>query len=364
MSEEKNGSAAPAEKPVDDGLDTILHELNQLECGGVERVVATIARYDTKHRHKVISYLDGPMRQEFEALGVEVHVPAPGDSTDIPAQLVHAHTGGGPSVIAQQMGSMFPIIETIHSPVKSAVRRDQVMRKVGVSKAVCALNPESRLIYNGIDFKRLEDPASRAAARKALGVRPDSLVIGRIGRVAPDKYVEEFLLACKELQKDTDCDVVIAGQESSKKGYLGRIKLMAECLGIRNVKFPGYMNPKDCLPAFDVFLYPSKDEGFGLVFAEALHFGIPVVTYNTPLTQELMAGFATLTGPTAENLAQGVRVTIQPAVRDYFQERGPVEVQQRFDGERMAEEYSALYEEVIAECQERTLTSLAPSATA
>ena len=50
----------------------ILHELNQLEKGGAERVVASIIRHDKDNKHLVFSYKDGPMRPILEAAGAEI----------------------------------------------------------------------------------------------------------------------------------------------------------------------------------------------------------------------------------------------------------------------------------------------------
>ena len=343
-------SEAPGtEAPQGEEQFPIAHELNQLEAGGVERVVLTIAKYDKRHQHKVIAYKDGPMREEFEAAGVEVIVPKKGELLDVAMAMLHVHTGGAASKMADELaGGPVSIVETIHSPVKSAVRRELVKRKVGVSDVVTRLNPGAITIKNGVDFSRL-DPIPREAIREKLGIPQGALVIGRVGRVAQDKYLEEFLLACREVQRTRDCHVVVAGQESGRKGYMARVKLAAECLPVRNVHFTGYANPAHIVPAFDVFLYPSKQEGFGLVFVEAMALGVPVVTYDTPVTKELLGGYAVLTGQSVADLAKGVEWALKPSWRAHLQSAGPQFVTDEYDGERMALDYSDLYEEVLQE---------------
>ena len=99
----------------------ILHELNQLDLGGVERIVGNIAKFDQANKHKVLAYQDGPIRSFLEDCGVEIHVvdEKTGGEADVDADLVHIHCGGGISRLASQLGHAFPIVETIHSPVKS-----------------------------------------------------------------------------------------------------------------------------------------------------------------------------------------------------------------------------------------------------
>lgn len=337
-------------------MGKVLHELNQLEYGGVERIVHTIAKYDKTNEHTVMAYKDGPMRAEFEAIGVKVELVNQGtdEHRDFELDVIHIHTGGAASKLASDVQGLLPVIETIHSPVKSAVRREYARAKVGVSNHVTRRNPGAVTIYNGLDLDRypVGNPSGcKAELREKFGIPQDALVIGRIGRVAPDKYLEEFLLACREVQKTVpDCHVVIAGQESSQPGYMGRAKLTAACLPVNNVHFLGFQEPKDVLPALDIFLYPSKDEGFGLVYAEAMLYGLTVVTYDTPLTKELFGGFVMLTGPTIKDLANGVLAAGKgSAVADYYFEKAPEFIRERYDGQRMAREYAELYAKVKAE---------------
>lgn len=332
----------------------ILHEVNQLEAGGVERIIHTIATMDKRHKHKILSYKDGPMRKVFEDSGIEVIVGRPGQEFDVAADLIHVHTGGQNSLLAEDLKGAHPIVETVHSPVRSAVRKQYVDTRVGVSALVCRMNDGSVLIENGADLSRLDGPKSRAEIRTALGIPQDAFVVGRIGRVAPDKYVEEFLLTLRELQRGgTDCWGVVAGQDSGRLGFRSRMKMMAQCLPVKNCLFPesgkegvpaGYWEPREIVPAFDVFLYPSKDEGFGLVFVEAMLLGVPVVTYKTELTIAMIGGRSVLTGDSIKDLAQGVLACAKIGADSLLGDTQ--DLRERFDGARMAGEYSDLYDEV------------------
>ncbi|MCL2172296.1 MAG: glycosyltransferase family 4 protein [Candidatus Bathyarchaeota archaeon] len=82
----------------------------------------------------------------------------------------------------------------------------------------------------------------------------------------------------------TDLMFIIAGSDEQDKAYVQMIKqLVAEC-GLTNyVKFLGRVDNKalnDLYARCDVFVLPSLDEGFGLVIAEALSFGKPVIGTN------------------------------------------------------------------------------------
>lgn len=67
-----------------------------------------------------------------------------------------------------------------------------------------------------------------------------------------------------------------------------------------HVRFLGFVAPED-LPALytlaSVFAYPSLTEGFGLPVAEAMAYGVPVVTSSGTSTEEVAAGAAVLVDP-------------------------------------------------------------------
>lgn len=340
----------------------ILHELNQLEMGGAERVVHGIAKHDTKNKHVVYSYKDGPMRQEFEAVGVEVLIEDPKVTHDCNSDIIHIHTGGDLSKMASAIKGRLPIIETVHCPVVSAVRDKWVVRRIGVSNRVSAKNRNCQTIYNGVDIDRLEETSkpfvvdgNEFSFRKYHKIPDNAFVIGRLGRIGWDKNVEEFLLACWKFQKmhpnsERPIYVVIAGGEAmSCKGYLAKVKVMAASLPIKNVFFVG--ETKDVgwvYEALDVFLYPSDNEAFGLVWLEAMAAGVPVVTWESDISKELLLGGAYLAPQrTVDALMQGVDLLYRkPELVQEFAVYGSELARGYFSSEKMSEEYQKIYEEV------------------
>ena len=69
------------------------------------------------------------------------------------------------------------------------------------------------------------------------------------------------------------------------------------------IVFPGYVSPGD-LPllynAADLFVYPSRYEGFGLPVLEAMACGTPVVTSNVASLPEVAGDAALLVPPDDE----------------------------------------------------------------
>jgi glycosyltransferase involved in cell wall biosynthesis len=94
--------------------------------------------------------------------------------------------------------------------------------------------------------------------------------------------------------------LVLAG---GKGWYYETIFAQVEALGLTQcVHFPGFV-PDDELPQWyggaELFLYPSRYEGFGLPVVEAMACGTPVICSNAPGVREV-AGDAALQLPPDE----------------------------------------------------------------
>lgn len=329
----------------------IVHELGQLDYGGAERVVRNIVKFDKKNKHLVVALKDGPFRKELEDAGATVVIPKKDIPEDMEADIIHIHSGGGLSNMALSLGKAFPVVETIHSPLRSPMRDEFIRQRVGVSGAVTAKNSNCITIQNGIDVNDHQVTRDPDDVRAELDIPLDAIVVGRLGRVGPDKGVEDWLLTCHRLQKMGYCfvPVVVGGEASGLNGtYEGRLKLMAESLPVKNVIWAGHKTDiHNYLQIMDIFLYPSPTEGFGLVFAEALLNACTVVTYKNDVTWDLLAGHAILTENSIDGLVFGMKKAFITNMRDAYAGIGPKLVEDRFSAERMSLEYQELYERCV-----------------
>lgn len=351
----------------------ILHEINQLEMGGAERVVAGIIRHDKENQHVIYSYKDGPMRKVFEEIGARVIVDDGETTEDVNPNIIHIHTGGDASVMASCVKNSIPTIETVHSPVVSAVRDQWIEFRVGVSNVVTKMNRKCRTIYNGVDIDRLEKEPKNfdnikttiidhetgkennvyMTFRENHDIPQNAFVVGRLGRIGFDKCMEEFLIACWLAQKTgliNDMHVVIVGDEAKNSvGHLAKMKVAAASLPLKNVHFvPAIECAGWAYQSMDLFLYPSPSEGFGLVFFEAMACGVPVLTWKTDLTSELLLGAAWLSNEqNSRCLADDlVYLALNKNIRDQLAAEGQKLALSTFTEERMSGEYQKLYAEI------------------
>ncbi|MBZ0304246.1 MAG: glycosyltransferase family 1 protein [Anaerolineae bacterium] len=135
----------------------------------------------------------------------------------------------------------------------------------------------------GVDVRRFSPDYADPAMREELsGGNPDKVLLLSVGRLAPEKQVEQ-ILPVLDAVPNTHLAIVGDGPHRPK---------LEEVFAGRSVTFTGYKSGVELSRAFasaDMFLFPSSPiETFGLVAAEALASGIPVVSSNVGGVPEII----------------------------------------------------------------------------
>lgn len=122
-------------------------------------------------------------------------------------------------------------------------------------------------------------PEARPAFREAHGFGDDDLVLLTVGRLDASeqgKGHDRVLRALPQLlQTYPTVKYLIAGRGDDQP----RLERIVEELGLAEVvTFAGFVDDlADCYAGVDLFVMPSSQEGFGIVYIEALACGLPVV---------------------------------------------------------------------------------------
>jgi glycosyltransferase involved in cell wall biosynthesis len=156
-------------------------------------------------------------------------------------------------------------------------------------------------------------PGARDRARRALGVPADATVVGAVGRLTYQKAPEDFLAMMRHLDRAGVVGVWIGGGELADRiSRLARAQPARILLAGERTDVPGV------LPAFDIFVLPSRYEGLPTAVVEAMECGIPVVaTAVNAVADVVVPGHTGLLVPPRrpDLLADAVRYLIdQPAV--------------------------------------------------
>jgi len=210
-----------------------------------------------------------------------------------------------------------------------------------------------RVIYNGVDTERFAPrPGVSGVVRKELGIAPQCLIVGTVGRVVPIKDHQTLLMAVElMLQRGLEVHALVAGSGSELDNLKAYVASSPNLPG--RVSFTGAAeNIPDLLNAMDVFVLSSLSEGMSNTLLEAMATGLPVVAThaggNPELTEEGKSGFLFSPGD-FQGLASCLGSLIHnPELRKCVGQAGRQRVLERFSLERMLQDYRDLYLELAA----------------
>lgn len=137
-------------------------------------------------------------------------------------------------------------------------------------------------IYNGIEYPDHSTDIPKEDKDLIEEIRSKYKIIGTVSRLVYLKGVDQ---AIKGLQADPKLALIIIGDGEK----MMELKALASSLLVDNrCFFLGYKNnPTRYLPYFDVFLMPSRSEGFGLSTIEAASQKLPIVCADLPVYAEI-----------------------------------------------------------------------------
>ena len=146
------------------------------------------------------------------------------------------------------------------------------------------------VIHNGIDTATWSPRQVNLSMRHALGLSDAFPIIGYVGRISPEKDMENWLRAAALVTREyPSAQFVIVG-EGRDDDLSNRLKNLADALGIASqVHFLGYREDLPSIYAtFDLFFLSSRREGICNSLLEAMAIGIPIVTTDVGGTKELI----------------------------------------------------------------------------
>lgn len=207
-----------------------------------------------------------------------------------------------------------------------------------------------RVIHNGIDTKVFRPrPEMREALRRELEVE-GAFVWLAVGRLEPQKDYPTLFEAFARLGERGQV-LLIAGEGRLR----GELEKLVAALGLGpRVRFLGLRRDiPDLLNAADAFVLSSLWEGFGLVVAEAMACGLPVVVTDSGGPREIVdggrLGFMVPPGdPEALANAMAHLMDLPEAERRRLGDLGREHVLAHYSLDAIAEQWEALYSQLVA----------------
>ncbi len=208
------------------------------------------------------------------------------------------------------------------------------------------------VIHSGIDFSAFENGATkrdRTAIRGDLGIDPDGIVIGSLGRLTAIKghrvLLESFAMVRTRFG---NAWLLLVGDGEERIA----LETLARELRVENYTvFAGWRDDiAEVLGGMDVFVFPSINEGMGKALVEAMYAGVPCVATNVGGIPELIRNEqeGLLVPPAApQELADGVlRMLNHDAERSRFAATANKRAQ-AYSADSMVEQIELLYDELV-----------------
>jgi ADP-heptose:LPS heptosyltransferase/glycosyltransferase involved in cell wall biosynthesis len=160
--------------------------------------------------------------------------------------------------------------------VSDAVKKS--LLKIGIS--------QERLvtIRTGLDLEPFHH-SNKTYTKESMGIDSDGPVVGTIGIIRPEKKLEVFIHAAKNvLQSYPSARFFIAGDvvsEADQKYKEKLLSLVEELELSEQILWSGlWEDVPSLLPVFDIFISTSPVEALGRSIVEAMATGLPIVAVN------------------------------------------------------------------------------------
>ena len=280
-----------------------------------------------------------------------------------PFMHMHYALSGG-----QQAQIPVVLIGAIHTEDKWGYDRQMMYNAISQADAYIALTPFEKaylvkkgcpadnihVIGGGVDVMQFVE-AEGAVIRQKHGLGND-LVIVAMTRQSELKRLDSLVQAMPHVwDKYPQARLLLAGAQTAYstqlENMIAKFSPTQQAQIIQIHDFPEAEKPQ-ILSAADIFVHPSGNESFGIVFVEAWAAGKPVIGANVGAVASLIeAGQDGLLFEygNAEQLAEAMLVLLSSKEkRQVMGQKGQQKVLANYSWERVSDQLRAVYEQVVA----------------
>ncbi len=353
----------------------VAHVVLQLRTGGMEKVLAELARHadrDAYDLHFVCLGESGPVADEITSLGWPVTVLNKPRGlrpshvlklarlfSRLGTHVVHSHNNDPLlyAALATRFAGVPVHIQTRHGQAIGTSRRHRTAVRLAslfARRVVCVSNDSGRVaaregiparklltVHNGIDTERFGYAGPRLNGPAVM-----------VARMVPAKGGDVQLRAVPQiLRVRPDFRLCVVGDGVALPGLIEQ----ARALGVASaVQFMGEIsNVAAVLASASLFVLPSHSEGVSLTILEAMARGLPVVTTRVGGSPELVddpaTGLLIPPGDPDALAAAVLSIWADPTRGEQMGRAGRERVERHFDVRTMTRQYEALYRELLTE---------------
>ena len=221
-----------------------------------------------------------------------------------------------------------------------------------LTKNLSLPSQKCHVVHGGAIIEALPAETEILNARNALNIPDQQLVMLSIGHLGPIKGHQDTITALSLLisnNKNAHLYIAGDGNTNEKETLLALVqKLKLE----NNITFLGQINnAPQWLEACDIFIQPSIEEAFGLVFAEAGAKGKPAIATNVGGIKEIIIHNETgyLVPPASpEELSQALQKLLEsPKERKLLGENAYQRISTQFSIDNMVKKYLSIFSLIV-----------------
>ena len=337
--------------PQADAL-TIVHAVFSSRLAGGERHCVDLAQAQAALGHRV--HVVGPSSSAIrDAVGPTVRyhglalplargLRLRAIAREVGADVCHGHLGPACRAVAQVTSACR--VGTLHVGYKAH-------QHAGMDGVICVNRGQLghlddyrgnvEVIYNWAPQRSADD---RGDLRAELGLRPEQLLVGSLGRLNKAKGMDLLVAAFRD---SAPADAVLAILGDGEE--MGALQRLAE--GDARVRLLGYRSDVNAaLQGMDLFVSPSREEAFPLAILEAMRAGLPLIATATQGPLEMLANQPAQIVPIGDvrALGQAIAATLATLrqVPRHLRERIPYD-DSAFDRSAAVERVIAFYRELM-----------------
>ena len=207
-----------------------------------------------------------------------------------------------------------------------------------------------RVIENAIDTEQFVRRMPPAEAKRRLGVPPERLTVGYVGRLSAEKNLSGLLRGFQRVvRQGCDLELLIAGDGEER----ANLETLAAELGVGDrVRLLGFQaDPREIYEAMDLFALNSLREGLPNVVLEAMALETPVLATRIAGVPRVVThdrdGLLIDPGDEDQLVAALTRLACSPELRARLAAAGRTTVETRYSFAARMAKMRALYDEMI-----------------
>ncbi|MCU0595711.1 MAG: glycosyltransferase [Desulfobacterota bacterium] len=198
------------------------------------------------------------------------------------------------------------------------------------------------VVYNGVDSSIFcRNPSNRERVRRELGIEENEILFGVVANYVPLKGQDFFLQGAAALKNSNPAlpfKVLLIGRPIDTL-FLDRLRNLADELLLEDrVLFRDHTDRiAEIYSALDIFVLPSRREGFSRSILEAMSTGLPVLATQLSEIQE-----AVVEGQNGLLVPHGDVETLRRAALTLAKDRGLRETMGALNREKVEDEFSLI----------------------